>query len=162
MKRTLFSGFVAGLIAVSAFALADAQGGAGQRGPGGGPGGPGFGRGGPGGLARFADLTDDQRTQVQAILEEDRASRQGPPAAMALQRQLDAEILADVPDEQKIDTLRQQLVQAQTEAVARHIGLQRKIAQVLTAEQRAKARERLAEAPQRGARREGRSKPHAS
>ena len=159
MKRMVFSGVVAVLIALAGFAFADAQG-RGQRGPGGGPGGPGFGRG-PGGLARFADLTDDQRKQVEAIREEDRASRQGPPAAVALYRQLEAEILADAPDEQKIDALRQQLAQAQAEALTQQIALQRKIAQVLTAEQRAKARERLAEGRQRGARGEGRPKPHA-
>jgi Spy/CpxP family protein refolding chaperone len=39
------------------------------------------------------------------------------------------------------------LVQAQSDEVARQIALQRKIAQVLTAEQRSKARERLEQAP---------------
>lgn len=147
MKRMLFNGLVAAVIGVAGFAFADAQG-RGQRGPRPGDG-PGFGGRGPGGLARFADLTDEQRKQVQAILEEDRASRQGPPAAVTLHRQLEAEILADAPDEQKIDGLRQQLVQAQGEALARQVILQRRIAQVLTPEQRAKARERLTEGPRR-------------
>jgi Spy/CpxP family protein refolding chaperone len=57
--------------------------------------------------------------------------------------------MADNPDDQKIETLRQQLVQAQGEEVARQITLQRKIAAVLTPEQRAQARERLAEGPNR-------------
>ena len=69
---------------------------------------------------------------------------------MILHRQLEAELLADSPDDQKIETLREQLVQAQGDEVARQIALQRKIAGVLTAEQRAKARERLAEGPHRG------------
>jgi Spy/CpxP family protein refolding chaperone len=142
MKRTVWSVVVAVLLAVTAFGFANAQG-PGQRGPRGDFGGPGFGRGGPGGFARFANLTDEQKKQVQAILEEDRASRQGPPASMTLRRQLDAEILSDSPDEQKIDTLRQQLVQAHGEELSRQIALQRKIAQVLTPEQRATARERL-------------------
>jgi Spy/CpxP family protein refolding chaperone len=62
---------------------------------------------------------------------------------MKLRRQLDAEILSDSPDEQQIDTLRQQLVQAHGEELSRQIALQRKIAQVLTPEQRATARERI-------------------
>ena len=143
-KRNLLSGLVAMLFAVTVFSIVNAQG-RGQRGPG--AGGPGFGRGGPGGFARFADLTDDQRKQVQAILEEERASHQGPPPSIALHRQLHAEILADAPDEQKIDALRQQLLQAQSDELTRQIAVQRKIAQVLTSEQRTKARERLAEAP---------------
>ena len=143
MKRTLWSVVVAVVLAVAAFSFADAQG-RGQRS--GRPDfGPGFGRGGPGGFARVADLTDEQKKQVQAILEEDRASRRGPPASMTIRRELDAEILADSPDEQKIDTLRQQLVQAHDEELTHQIALQRKIAQVLTAEQRATARERLAQ-----------------
>jgi Spy/CpxP family protein refolding chaperone len=143
----VFNALLAALVGVSGFMFADAQD-QGRRGPAPG-GGPGFGGRGPGGLARFADLTEEQRRQVQAILEEDRASREGPPASVTLHRQLEAEILADVPDEQKIDALRRQLIQAQRDEVGRQIALQRKIAQVLTPEQRAKARERL-EQPPRG------------
>ena len=143
MKRTLWSVIVALVLAAAAFSFADAQG----RGPRGQRPdvGPAFGRGGPGALARMADLTDEQKKQVQTILEEDRASRQGPPASMTLRRDLEAEILSDSPDEQKIETLRQQLVQAQGEELSRHIAVQRKIAQVLTTEQRATARERLSQ-----------------
>ena len=145
MKSVLLSGIVAGMMGVVGFAVSDGQE-RGQRGPGR-PGGPGFGGPGRGGFARLADLTDDQKKQVQAILEEDRASRQGPPASAALHRQLESEILADAPDDQKIDALRQQLIQAEGEELARRIALQRKIAGILTADQRAKARERLAEGP---------------
>lgn len=151
MKRWIFSAVPAALIAIAGFAFADAQG-RGQRGPGlmgGGPGGFGF-------FARMADLSDEQRKQVQAVLEEHRASREQGRAAMDLHRQLQAELLADVPDEQKIDTLRRQLVEAQGEALTAQIALQRKLAQILTPEQRAKARERLAEAPR------GRSRGEAS
>jgi Spy/CpxP family protein refolding chaperone len=140
MKRTLWSVIVAVVLAVAAFGFADAQG----RQRSGRPDfGPAFGRGGPGGFARLADLTDDQKKQVHAILEEDRASRQGPPASVNVRRELEAEILADAPDEQKIDTLRQQLVQAHADELTRHIAVQRKIAQILTPEQRATGRERL-------------------
>ena len=146
MKKTMFSGVVAVLLAVAAFSIASAQGG-GPRGRG--PGGAGLGGPRLGALARLADLTDEQRKQIQSIFEEDRASRQGPPAVVTLHQQLEAELLADNPDDQKIETLRQQLVQAQGEEVADQITLQRKIAAVLTPEQRAKVRERLAERPGR-------------
>jgi Spy/CpxP family protein refolding chaperone len=144
----LFNRLVASLIGVTAFTFTGLQGQG--RGPGGPrPGGPGFGGPPLGGFARLADLTDDQRQQVQAILEEERASHDGPPAAVRLHRELEAEILADVPDEQKIESLRQQLAQAQADAIARQVAVQRKIVQILTPEQRTKARERLAEGPRR-------------
>ena len=147
MKRWMFSGIIAAVIAVTGFAFAEAQGPwqRGQR-PGGGPG-IGRGSGGPGGIARLAELTDEQRKQVQAIVEEERPSTEGRAALMGLHRQLETELLADVPDDQKIETLRQQLVQAQSDALTRQIALQRKIVEVLTPEQRAKVRERLAEGP---------------
>jgi Spy/CpxP family protein refolding chaperone len=148
MKRRVWSVAVAVLLAATAFGFANAQD-RGQRGPRQGFDGPGFGRGGPGGFARFVDLTDEQKKQVQAILQEDRASRQGPPASMTLRRQLDAEILSDSPDDQKIDDLRQQLLQAHGEELTRQIALQRKVAQVLTPEQRATARQRLEQPRQR-------------
>lgn len=140
MKRTLWSVIVAVVLAVAAFSFAGAQERSQRSGrPDSGP----WFRGGPGGFARFVDLTDDQKKQVQAIFAEDRASRQGPPASMNIRRELETEILADSPDEQKIDTLRQQLAQAHGEELTRQIALHRKIAQVLTPEQRATARERL-------------------
>jgi Spy/CpxP family protein refolding chaperone len=145
MKKTVFSGVAAVLLAVAAFSIASAQGPRGR-----GPGGPWFGGPRLGALARFADLTDEQRKQIQSIVEEDRATRQGPPAVITLHHQLETELLADNPDDQKIETLRQQLVQAQEEEVGRQITLQRKIAAVLSPEQRAKARQRLAERPARG------------
>ena len=154
MKRFAYSAVVAGVLGLGAFALADAQAGAGQeaaaaaqepsrRGPGGRMGMP---------FARLADLTDAQRQQIRTIVEQDRQSRQGAPAEGNLRQQLQAELLADVPDEQKIATLQEQIAQATSESLARHVALQRQIAQVLTPEQRAKAREHLAQAPERGPR----------
>ena len=163
MKRTFIGGVTAALIAIAGLTFAGQQAQEPRQG-----GGPGFGRGGPGrggpgGFARLADLTDEQRQQVRAILEEDRESRQGPPPAATLHRQLEAALLADAPDDQAIEALRQQIVQAQGEALSRQIALQRKIAQVLTPEQRAAARQRLSEAPAaRGGRGERRGEAHGS
>ena len=152
MKRFAYSAVVAGMLGLGAFALADAQAGAGQE-----PAAQEPSRRGPGGrmglpFARLADLTDAQRQQIRTIVEQDRQSRQGAPAEGNLRRQLQAELLADVPDEQKIATLQEQIAQATSESIARHVALQRQIAQVLTPEQRAKAREHLAQAPERGPR----------
>jgi Spy/CpxP family protein refolding chaperone len=119
-----------------------------------GPGGPGFGGpggpGGPGGRGGFAvimrELTPEQRTQVRAIMEESRPD--GPPAEGKLRRDLEAELLADVPNEARIEELRQQIIAAAGEGLTRHIAVQKKVAAILTPEQKAKARERLAEGPQ--------------
>ena len=142
MRKWALNVVTAAAVGLAAFGMADAQG-QGRRG------GPGFG--GPGGhgpgvpfIGQIADLTDQQREQIRTILATEREGRKdGPPPAMALHRQLDAELLADAPDEQKIDTLKQQIAQAEAEGLTRQIALQRKIAQVLTPEQRAKARENL-------------------
>ena len=121
----------------------------GRRGGPGGPGGPG--RGGP----MFADLTDQQREQIKAIHDAEREGQQGPPADAKLRQQLELELLADTPNDQTIETLKQQIVAAQLENLSRHIAVQKQIGQVLTAEQRAKARERIAEAPGPGRGRRG-------
>ncbi|HXW03658.1 MAG TPA: Spy/CpxP family protein refolding chaperone [Vicinamibacterales bacterium] len=152
MKKLAFSAVLATVLGVAAFSLADAQS-DGQR-----PGrGPGFGPG-PGGrglipFARVVDLTEDQRTQIRSILQQAREGRDAGPAGAALHRQLEAELFADVPDEQKIEQLKEQLAQAQAQGLARRIELQKQIAQVLTPEQRAKVREELAKTPARGGRR---------
>lgn len=154
MRNAFKTAVVGAVAAVFVASVAIASGGQdqGRRGPGGPGFGPGFGGpggpGGPGGRGMgviVRDLTDEQRTQVHAIMQE--ARRDGPPADANLRRQLEAELLADAPNDAKIEELRQQILAAEGEGLTRHIVIQKKVAQVLTAEQRAKARERLAEAP---------------
>jgi Spy/CpxP family protein refolding chaperone len=101
------------------------------------------------------DLSEEQRTQVRAIMQEQRQGEQGPPADAKLRRDLEAELLADTPNDQKIEDLKQQILVAQAEGLSRHIAVQKRIAQILTAEQRAKAREALAESPREGRGRRG-------
>jgi Spy/CpxP family protein refolding chaperone len=138
MKKLGLSAMLAAVLGVAAFSLADAQGE--RRGPGFGPGGPGSGRGF--GMLRGVELTDAQRDQVRTIMQE---WRDDASATHNLQRQLRTELLADTPDEAKIASLREQIVGAHNEMLTRHIDTQRKIAQVLTPEQRAKAREALSD-----------------
>ena len=156
MKRFTMSVMLTGVLGLAAYTMSGAQeparAGGGPR-PGGGP---GFERGELS-LLRGADLTDDQKTAIRSIHEGEREARQGPPAGVQLRRELQAELFAEVPDAQKIAALQQQLVQAEAARLSRQIAIEQKVAQVLTAEQRAKIRERLAEPPsaRRGPRRDG-------
>jgi Spy/CpxP family protein refolding chaperone len=150
MRSMLKTGMVAAIAAVfvASVAIASGQDSGQRRGPGlQGPGGPG-GRGMMPGIMR--ELTEEQRKQVRTILESGRDGQQGPPADAKLRRELEAELLADAPSDQKIEELKTQILAAQAEGLSKHIAIQKQIAQVLTAEQRAKARERLAQAPAAG------------
>jgi Spy/CpxP family protein refolding chaperone len=69
---------------------------------------------------------------------------------MDLQRQLQVAVFADAPDAGTLDELKASIAAAEAEAVAHRVATQTKIAQVLTAEQRAKAREILSRAPHAG------------
>jgi Spy/CpxP family protein refolding chaperone len=151
MKSMIKSAVVGAVAAafVASVAVAQSQGpgpqGRGGRGPGmGGPDGPG--------RALLQGLTEEQRQQVKTIMDEAREGQQGPPADAKLRRDLEAELLADTPNDQKIEDLKQQILLAQAEGLSRHISVQKRVAQVLTAEQRAKARQRLAQEPAGGRR----------
>jgi protein CpxP len=154
MKKLAYSTFIAALLGVAAFSIAGAQGQEGQPGQRGPGFRSGFGGRGPLALGRIADLTDAQRAQVREILGKAREENTEP-AAAGLHRQLETELLAEAPDDQKIETLRQQLAQAHADQLARRIEVQKQIVAVLTPEQRAKLRETLASAPARGGRRGG-------
>ena len=147
--------FVASVAVASSHRAGDQQPPQGQGQRCGGPGGPG----GPGGRGFggpiYADLTEQQREQIKAIHDASRESQAEPPADAKFRQQLELELLADAPNDQTIETLRQQIAAAQLEGLARHIAVQKQISQILTAEQRAKARERIAEAPGPGRGRRG-------
>lgn len=145
MKNVLKTGVVAAIAAVFVASVAVAQGqdqgqrrGPGMHGPG--------GRGMMPGIMR--ELTDEQRSQVRAIMQQQRQNDGGPAAAAKLRRALEAELLADTPNEQKLEELKGQILAAQAEGLSRHIAVQKQVAQLLTPEQRAKARETLAKAPE--------------
>lgn len=155
MKRLTLSIVMTGVLALAAYSFAGAHGDRGLRGfgspslfqDGAGPGGPDRGRGPRGGgmfSLRGIELTDDQKAQIKALHDAERADRQGPPAVASLHRELQAELFADNPDAQKVGALQQQLAQAQAAQLSRQIALEQKLAQILTAEQRAQVRERFA------------------
>jgi protein CpxP len=155
MKKLAYSTLIAALLGVTAFSLADAQGQQGETGRRGPGVRPGFGGRGPLAIGRLADLTDAQRAQVREILAKAREDNTQPAAGVSLHRQLETELLADAPDELKLETLRQQLAQAHADELGRRLEVQKQIVAVLTPEQRAKAREALASAPERRGRRGG-------
>ena len=118
------------------------------RGPGGlrgmGPGGPG--PGGPGAMPmlRGLDLSDAQREQIRTITEAERSTGRQSKVG-ELQKELQLAILADTPDASKIDALKGAIGAATVEALAARIEIESRIAQVLTPEQRAQARDTLAQ-----------------
>src|SRR5688572_10140828 len=103
---------------------------------------------GPGGPGRFMlplgrlDLTEAQRTQVKEVLQAARPA-EGDASfqqMMELRRSLRAAVLADTPDQAQIDQLRASIGQAEAAALSKRIEVAQKIAQILTPEQREKAR----------------------
>lgn len=147
MKRTMWTTIVvvalAGLVTIPLMAQPPQGRGMGRgmgmgMGPGrGGPGGPGGA--GPMAFLRGVDLTDAQREQIRAIMED---HREGAPGQRMheLEQQLQLAILADTPDTQ-IEGLKSAIAAASAGQLATRIEVESKIAQILTPAQRAKARE---------------------
>jgi Spy/CpxP family protein refolding chaperone len=115
----------------------------------------GFGPGrGQGPILPRLNLTELQREQVRAIMQENRAGDEAPGQKIGqLHRELRAAIFADTPDQAKIDQLKAAIAEAEAVALDRRVDTELKIAQVLTAEQRAQAREMPAGRGGRGPRR---------
>ena len=118
--------------------VAQDQGPGGRGGPGRGrgPGGPG-GPGGPNilGMVRQLDLSEQQREQVRALMEEQRQSEPGA-AVREAEQKLHAALLADTPDVAAIDALKSTLNAAHAAELDRQVALMLKVAQILTPAQR--------------------------
>jgi periplasmic protein CpxP/Spy len=144
MTRTIWSAVlamvVAGAVAIPVIAQPP-QGGRGQGR------GPGFDGALP--LLRGLNLTDAQREQIRSITEARRTGDNPRRNVMDLERQLQAAVFAETPDQSKIDQLKNSIAAARAEELTSRIELQSRIAQVLTPEQRAQARETLGKAPGR-------------
>lgn len=139
-SRTLWTTVTALLVAAVVLVPVSAQGRpegrqGGGRGQGVGPG-PGMR------MLQRLKLTDAQRDQVRAIFEQQRQSGEAPAKKVVeLQRELHTAIFADSPDRSKIDQLRAALAEAEAAALAARVETELKIAEVLTPEQRAQARQ---------------------
>ena len=143
-SRTFWSTVTVILATIMAIATMSAQGPGGRPQRGGGPG----REFGPGPLLRQLDLTEAQRQQVQALVQERRAD-DGARKLGDLHHDLNTAVFADTPDTTKIEQLKASILEAEAAALAERIDLQLKIAQILTPEQRQKARE-LPPGPGRG------------
>jgi periplasmic protein CpxP/Spy len=141
MKRTIWSSVAVLVLAAAAAIPVLAQ--------------PPHGRGGPGGgmagvplpVLRGLNLTEAQREQVRALTAERRTQGENPGRQVAeLEHQLRLAVFADTPDLQKIDELKGAIAAAAAEQLTARIDLESRIAQVLTPEQRAQAREAMSAA----------------
>jgi periplasmic protein CpxP/Spy len=142
MTRTMWTAGAAMILAAAVAIPVIAQPPQGGRGPGRGP-----GAGGLMPVLRGLDLTDAQREQITALTEQRRAAGDPGRNLMDLERQLQTAILADTPDQQKIEELKNSIAAASAQELAARIDLQSRIAQVLTPEQRAQAREAVGKGP---------------
>jgi Spy/CpxP family protein refolding chaperone len=123
------------VVAVVASASLSAQGqGRGMRGMG--PGRPA----GPLPMLQRLDLTDAQKEQVRTIVGE-RTGQKTHETLDTLQHDLIAVVMADTPDTGKIEQLKASINEAEATALNERVDLELRIAQILTAEQRQKARE---------------------
>ena len=94
-------------------------------------------------------MSDTQRDQVKALLDEQRKQTDGTGMRKLaeLQRALRTAVFADAPDTGQIDQLRASIAEAEASALAARVDLQLKIAQILTPEQRQQARESAGRGP---------------
>ena len=112
----------------------------------------GPGRGGPGPfpMLQQLNLTDAQRDQIQGIMQERRSDQSAGRKVGDLQHQLSVAIFADTPDTAQIEQLKASIAEAEAAALAERVDTGLRIAQVLTPEQRQKARDLPPPGPGRG------------
>jgi protein CpxP len=157
MTRSIWTAVGALVLAAAVAIPVIAQPPQGERGPGRGPGGllP---------MLRGLDLTDAQKDQIKTLMEQRRTGENSRRNLMDLERQLQVAVLADAPEQQKIDELKGSIATAAAQELAARIELESRIAQILTPEQRAQAREAVGKGPggRRGAPPQGAQRFHQS
>ncbi len=141
LNRSVVALVVAALVATTAVAFAQnppppPQGRGAGFGRGFGP-----GRGGPmGGMMQQLNLTADQRTQIQKIMQDHRQAMQNDAQAMRdLQQQLKNAIFADSPGD--TSALQQQIGALEAKLQTGRIAAEKQIAAILTADQRKQVRD---------------------
>jgi len=153
VRRAAFALAFAAIVITGAFAFAQGTPPPPQHRPGqmmgrGGPGGPG-----QAGVMQHLNLTDDQRTKIQSLMEEQRQSHQGEmqKKMMDLQQQLKNAIFAD---NGPADTggVQAQIATLQAQLEADRINLQKQVAAILTPDQRKQVRDMPGPGPFMGGR----------
>src|SRR5258708_309457 len=112
-------------------------GGPGRGGPGG-LSGPGM-RGGPAGMLRMIhvlNLTDPQREQLRALIEDNRPPEDPGAGIRDAEQKLHAAVLADTPDLQAIESLKAALTRAHAAMLEHRVEMMQKVAQILTPAQK--------------------------
>ena len=122
MKRLMIVLALAVAVAAPLAAQPQGQGGRGRM----------MGPGGPFAVLRGLNLTDDQRQQIKAILDQNRPGV--PPDGMNLERKLHAAIISG--DAGTVETMKTQLLQAREQQIDREIAVLQQIAPILTADQK--------------------------
>jgi protein CpxP len=108
------------------------------------------------GMLRGLDLTQQQRDELRALGEQRRTVDKPVMDKLRVAGQaLEAELLADAPNQGRIDQLKTDLAQAQQEALDARIAMQLKVNQILTPEQRQTLRDRQARRAEAPGRRRG-------
>src|SRR3982750_2686584 len=135
MKRTLWATMAAAVlaaaVAIPVIAQPQGPGGPGGGGGPGGFGGFGGGRGGPLPMLRGLNLSDAQREQIRSLVQQQRGGTNSPERKIGdLNKELHLALLADTPDQQKIDELKSEIGAASAEALTARIDLETRIAQV--------------------------------
>ena len=132
-RRLAVAALAAALITAPLLAQAPGPGGRG-RGPGGrGPGGPGMGILG---MVHDLDLTDAQKQQIHALMEEQRKGGEPGAQIRAAEQKLHAALLAETPDLQAIEAAKAALNSAHAAELDHQVDLMQKVAQILTSVQR--------------------------
>lgn len=91
-------------------------------------------------MSRELNLTDEQKTQVKAIMDATETSAQGTHAKLdEVHKQLEAATANGQFDEGQVRTLANQLGQLQADMMVEHLRAKSKVFAVLTPEQRTKA-----------------------
>ncbi len=114
MKRSIWTAAAAIILAAAVAIPVIAQPPQGGRGPGRGP-----GMGGPMPMLRGLNLTDAQREEIKTLTEQRRTGEDPRRNLMDLERQLQSAILADTPDQQKIEQLRNSISAASAQDAGR-------------------------------------------
>jgi Spy/CpxP family protein refolding chaperone len=101
-------------------------------------------------MVRSLDLTDAQREQLRAVMEDSRPDGDPGTAGRTAEQKLHAAVLADAPDLQAIESLKAAINAGHAAELELRIGMMQKVAQILTAEQKQQLLKAAPQAPPRG------------
>src|SRR4029078_9099808 len=132
-RRLAVAALAAAIITAPRLSRAPGAGGRGSGRGGRGPGGPGMGILG---MVHDLDLTDAQKQQIHALMEEQRKGGETGAQIRAAEQKPHAALLAETPDLQAIEAAKAALNAAHAAELDHQVDLMQKVAQILTSVQR--------------------------